>query len=157
MIHNPLFSESDWTAIAASSIKISIFEPTADNEKLDRVVSALKKLEIEKPMGFIKPKQSSVTTVAYLRDPLVKAWGLNNANGVCEACSSPAPFNRPDGSPYLEVHHLLPLSEGGEDTTVNALAVCPNCHRRLHYGTDKSSFVSELYLKILRLSHSNVS
>jgi 5-methylcytosine-specific restriction protein A len=26
------------------------------------------------------------------------------------------------------------LAEGGEDTVENALALCPNCHRRLHFG-----------------------
>ncbi len=28
----------------------------------------------------------------------------------------------------------IPLSEGGEDTVENAMAVCPNCHMELHYG-----------------------
>ncbi|WP_256325004.1 HNH endonuclease signature motif containing protein [Nitrosomonas sp. Nm132] len=39
-----------------------------------------------------------------------------------------------DGSPYLEVHHKIPLAFGGEDTVVNAIALCPNCHREAHYG-----------------------
>jgi len=28
----------------------------------------------------------------------------------------------------------VPLSEGGEDTLENAIALCPNCHRKMHYG-----------------------
>jgi 5-methylcytosine-specific restriction protein A len=26
------------------------------------------------------------------------------------------------------------LSTGGEDTLENAIALCPNCHRRAHFG-----------------------
>jgi 5-methylcytosine-specific restriction endonuclease McrA len=37
-----------------------------------------------------------------------------------------APFNRTkDNSPYLEVHHKKRLSEGGEDSVKNAIALCP--------------------------------
>jgi len=152
LIHNPLLAEADWLSAASSERKIEIYEPTADIEKLDRVVAKLRGRSLENPAGTALPKQSSVTTLAFLRDPLVKAWVLNNANGICEACSQPAPFQRADGLPYLEVHHLIPLSEGGEDTTRNALAVCPNCHRRLHYGVDNSSFASELGKRITRLN-----
>lgn len=61
---------------------------------------------------------------------------LRRANGVCEQCGDKAPFiRRSDNIPYLEVHHKVMLSEGGEDTVVNAHALCPNCHREVHYGT----------------------
>ena len=60
---------------------------------------------------------------------------LNRANGICESCDSPAPFLRAkDQTPFLEVHHWVPLSEGGEDTVENAGAICPNCHRKEHFG-----------------------
>ena len=150
LLHSPLLSEADWNAIASTAAKLAIFEPTADNEKLERLVNALQQQEIDRPEGSLRPKQSSVTTTAFLRDPLVKAWVLKNANGICEACSSSAPFNRQDGSPYLEVHHLVPLSEGGADTTDNALAVCPNCHRRLHHGRDKARFIADIRFKVSR-------
>ncbi|MBC8673865.1 HNH endonuclease [Aeromonas hydrophila] len=46
-----------------------------------------------------------------------------------------APFNRvSDGTPYLEVHHIQPLANGGEDTIQNTMALCPNCHRKRHFG-----------------------
>jgi 5-methylcytosine-specific restriction protein A len=32
------------------------------------------------------------------------------------------------------VHHRIPLAKGGEDSVDNAVAVCPNCHRKGHYG-----------------------
>lgn len=31
-----------------------------------------------------------------------------------------------------DVHHILPLSRGGNDLMENMLCLCPNCHRRFH-------------------------
>ncbi len=42
-------------------------------------------------------------------------------------------FEREDGSP-LEVHHVIRLADGGSDTINNSVALCPNCHRELHFG-----------------------
>ena len=71
----------------------------------------------------------------YARNPTVVAEALYKANGICEACHQPAPFiKKSNGEPYLEVHHIKPLSEGGEDSLENVQAICPNCHRKMHFG-----------------------
>lgn len=76
-----------------------------------------------------------VTTKLYQRNPDVVAEVLFRANGFCEICHQPAPFNRRcDGSPYIEVHHKIHLAQGGDDTVENAIAACPNCHRKAHFG-----------------------
>jgi 5-methylcytosine-specific restriction enzyme A len=73
--------------------------------------------------------------VTYERNPDVVAEVLSRAKGRCERCASSAPFcKRADGAPYLEVHHMRQLAHGGEDTVANAIALCPNCHRRAHHG-----------------------
>ena len=80
-------------------------------------------------------KKLFVVTVAYVRNPEVVAQVLLDAKGTCLNCGRHAPFNRrSDNSPYLEVHHKTPLSMGGEDSVANAIALCPNCHRKMHYG-----------------------
>lgn len=85
-----------------------------------------------------KPVVISVKTTAYKRNADVIVEVLERAKGNCERCSNPAPFIREsDGTHYLEVHHKIPLSEGGEDTVENAIALCPNCHREMHYGIKK--------------------
>jgi 5-methylcytosine-specific restriction protein A len=82
-----------------------------------------------------KPKQKTVTTIVYDRNPDVVAEVLFRAKGSCEKCFKLAPFNRKsDRSPYLEVHHKVPLAQDGDDTVENAIALCPNCHREAHYG-----------------------
>ncbi|MFE8698260.1 HNH endonuclease [Cytobacillus sp. FJAT-53684] len=83
----------------------------------------------------IYPDIFEVKTKAFRRNAVVIAEVLIRANGVCEKCGKEAPFKRAsDGSPYLEVHHKERLADGGEDTVENAMAVCPNCHRELHFG-----------------------
>ena len=70
----------------------------------------------------------------YERSEAVRAYVLARAAGICEACRKPAPFLRPDRSPYLEPHHSRRLSDGGPDDPRWVAAVCPNCHREVHYG-----------------------
>lgn len=84
------------------------------------------------------PKRITVISEAYVRNPDVVAEVLERAKGVCEQCAKPAPFiRRSDRTPFLEVHHRVRLADGGSDTVDNAIALCPNCHRELHFGVDK--------------------
>lgn len=81
------------------------------------------------------PEEIEIRSRGFKRNPDVVFTVLNRANGICERCGNKAPFNRKkDNTPYLEVHHKIQLSVGGEDTVKNAIAVCPNCHRELHFG-----------------------
>ena len=80
------------------------------------------------------PAKVAVVTHVYARNKDVVAEILYRANGKCERCGKAAPFQKKDGTPYLEVHHKTQLANGGEDTVENAVALCPNCHRERHYG-----------------------
>ncbi len=81
------------------------------------------------------PKQFTVSSKVYVRNPHVVAERLNIAAGICERCKAKAPFIRAkDGTPYLEVHHKQQLSDDGLDILENTIALCPNCHRELHFG-----------------------
>ena len=83
----------------------------------------------------ILPRKVAVASTAFVRDPDVIAEALFLAKGQCEACKKAAPFFRKsDGRPYLEVHHKIPLANGGKDTIDNVIALCPNCHRKAHFG-----------------------
>jgi 5-methylcytosine-specific restriction protein A len=116
-------------------------------EVLDRI----KKGVMQKPVGNANPASKRIESISIVRDPVVKAWVLINANGVCECCGGKAPFATSSGIPYLEVHHVKKLADLGPDTPENAIAVCPNCHRALHYSHDKSLLIESLYSKIKRL------
>jgi hypothetical protein len=82
-----------------------------------------------------KPKRKTVTVTVYDRNPDVVAERLFLASGVCDDCKNAAPFMRArNGEPYLEVHHIDPLSANGDDSVDNTVALCANCHRERHYG-----------------------
>lgn len=82
-----------------------------------------------------KPTKTVVTQTVFNRNQYVIVEVLERAKGVCEKCNKNAPFLKDsDNLPYLEVHHIKPLAEDGEDTVENTIALCPNCHRKAHYG-----------------------
>ncbi|EOU2464866.1 HNH endonuclease [Vibrio navarrensis] len=82
-----------------------------------------------------KPKVVYRLVQDYHRDPDIVAEALYRAEGFCEKCKEKAPFiKRSNGEPYLEVHHIIPLSQGGLDSLENVISLCPNCHREIHFG-----------------------
>jgi len=74
----------------------------------------------------------SVKSTMYIRDPYVSEYAKPIADGKCQLCGDGAPFTVNEGKPYLETHHIEWLSKGGADTIENTVALCPNCHRKMH-------------------------
>jgi 5-methylcytosine-specific restriction enzyme A len=81
----------------------------------------------------------------YQRSQDVRGYVMARARGKCEGCNSPAPFLRTDGTPYLEPHHLRRLSDGGPDHPAHVIALCPNCHRRVHAAADGNAYNARLH------------
>ncbi len=92
--------------------------------------------------------ESYVKVKHYDRDPNITEYTKIRANGICELCKSPAPFKDKDGVPYLESHHLITLADKGPDSICNTVALCPNCHRKMHslnLVTDKMHLITTLH------------
>lgn len=68
---------------------------------------------------------SDLFTQCYIRD-----------NNICQDCGS---------NENLEVHHILPVSQGGQNTLSNLKVVCDQCHKEnykdVHYPKDKSKII----------------
>jgi len=62
------------------------------------------------------------------------------AKGICQLCEAPAPFRDKDGDPFLHAHHIIWLRRKGPDTIDNCVALCPNCHARMHALDEKDDF-----------------
>jgi 5-methylcytosine-specific restriction protein A len=132
--------------------------PTSDEDELrERVANARRKARSSPAKGMTLPegqndvKRVSGSSERFVRDPNVIAWVLEQAAGSCEACNEEAPFQSDDGEPYLEVHHVRPLAEGGPDTVDNAVACCPSCHRHLHHGSRRKKLRQSLLERMGRL------
>jgi hypothetical protein len=58
----------------------------------------------------------------------------------CQLCDglglNPIGFLKPNGEPYVEAHHVMPVSktEIGSLSASNVMTLCPNHHREIHYG-----------------------
>ncbi len=88
-----------------------------------------------------KPRSKKILTQYHVRNADIKAEILYRAKGICGFCKQKAPFiTRKYSRPFLEHHHIIPLSEDGKDSLENSMALCPNCHREAHYGENWKEF-----------------
>ena len=117
-----LLSEKELKERTESSAKRKLEKRISDSEVKTRRVYL-------PPLDMPIDQLSSST---YTRNPYVTELAKRRAKGYCQLCNNPAPFSDKDGNPYLETHHVVWLSQGGEDTIENTVALCPNCHRKLH-------------------------
>jgi len=70
------------------------------------------------------------------------------ATGCCELCGKQG-FPTPDGSYYLEAHHVIPMSCNGCDDERNVVAICADDHRRAHFGADRHVVREQLIWDVL--------
>ncbi|GHD43457.1 5-methylcytosine-specific restriction enzyme A [Marinobacter persicus] len=91
---------------------------------------------------------TNVKKQVFQRSAAVKAYARRRADGVCENCDTPALFTSSNGEPFLEVHHILRLSDGGPDRQDHVAAICPNCHRAAHHAENKQVINKQLLAHI---------
>lgn len=89
--------------------------------------------------------------IVYVRSARLKAYVIRRANGVCEGCCSPAPFLTRKNTPYLEPHHIRRVADGGPDHPRWVIALCPNCHARVHHGMDGFEYNEHLALRMAEI------
>jgi len=137
---------SDWYTPADLERKRDDFEQETtklESKSLEELVDNVKKS---------KPKPARIVHgVYYHRDPNIAALVKKDAKGICDLCGQDAPFKNHQGKPYLENHHVLYLAGGGEDDVGNCVALCPNCHAKMHVLNSESD--RERLLAIARGRH----
>lgn len=101
-------------------------------ERQARYLSDAEVEKLARQQGQAKVGRRTVSATQHQRSAWVAENARRRAKGHCELCGEPAPFKRKEGSPYLETHHIEWLSDGGADTVENTVALCPNCHRKMH-------------------------
>lgn len=83
--------------------------------------------------GALKQK----TTTFYERDPKNRMAAVRFHGTKCKVCDFDfGKFYGEHGKDYIEIHHIVPLSEMSEarevDPKNDLLPVCANCHRMIH-------------------------
>jgi 5-methylcytosine-specific restriction enzyme A len=132
-------------SLDAEPAEDSVPEPTTA-ELANRPLSELR----TQALSDAAPARDAIERVTRTRywSKAIKAYALARAQGVCEGCGQNAPFVTAAGVPFLEVHHIGRLSDGGPDHPEHVAAVCPNCHRRAHYSVDEALFNSQLQARV---------
>jgi hypothetical protein len=106
-----------------------------ENEEKEARRLSIAELEKKANDNSSLPERINTTSLKFKRNPYVVEYTKRIANGVCQDCKQPAPFlNKTTKEPFLEIHHIKPLAEDGKDTIENTIALCPNCHRKRHFG-----------------------
>ena len=124
--------------------------PDLDNNALDGAnIEELRRVALLKAQKRVRGIKA--TTINRARSRAIHLYVLRRANGRCEGCEASAPFRKPDGSPYLEPHHVTRLADEGPDHPARVIALCPNCHRRAHSAEDKNAFNRRLRNTLQRI------
>jgi len=138
----PLILSVKSQRIAEAQFKKYINEKEKGAVKL--TLSKLK--ELAKQNGSHKVSVRKVESNVYVRDTYIAEYAKRRAKGLCQLCGEKAPFLNNEGKPYLECHHIDWISNGGSDTIENTVALCPNCHRKMHIlnlTSDKNTMKSQ--------------
>jgi 5-methylcytosine-specific restriction endonuclease McrA len=91
-------------------------------------------------MVDMSPPQARREVWQRTRSAIIAQYALRRSRGNCEGCKHPAPFMRRNEQPYLEIHHIRALGDGGADHPLNVAAVCPNCHSHVTHGKDAEDY-----------------
>ena len=115
-----------------------LIKTTKIKEKKARKLSTTQLIQKVKTTKKIEGETyRTATSKQYYRNAEVKEYARRRANGYCDLCGKLAPFEK-DKLPFLEVHHVQWLAKGGPDTANNVVALCPNCHRKMHILNNSS-------------------
>ena len=73
-----------------------------------------------------------------------------NAKNKCALAESHKSFTGKDDKAYMEGHHLIPLArkkyfQNPLNQLANIVCLCPNCHKKIHYGKDRLKLVEKLW------------
>jgi len=91
--------------------------------------------ELLKKASELKQNQTEYKTIEVnvpVRNVYLPVIVKKLAKGKCMLYGEELNYEDSLGLPYLEVHHIKWISQGGLDDLSNMVALCPNCHKKMH-------------------------
>ena len=137
--HNSIVTPVELAAKASS-----VMEEAETLETLN-IDELLVRYKTQADQTSTRPGRKILSARSYERNPLVIAIARLRASHRCEVrnCTHPI-FRTPEGIIYAEVHHIVPLADGGEDSIDNVACLCPAHHREVHLGMRSAELTEQL-------------
>jgi len=105
-------------------------------------VEDLKNIDISRE----NPEKKEYLLETYVRSVKWAKEAKNRLGDYCLLKDCKNSFIKEDGERYIEVHHIVPLYEGGEDGLWNLSVLCAHHHRMAHFANANERLALEKYL-----------
>ncbi len=146
-----------------SSTSNEMEEVAEEYEQFERISRGLVKgyseseiKALEKKTYTYENKLDKEKAIREETDPKLKVTRMELANYNCEMNCNHKTFTCVSGKhQYLECHHIIPLNAQKDfihiklDSMFNMIAICPLCHRKVHYAVkeEKEKLFIQMYQK----------
>ncbi|MGL4875799.1 MAG: MrcB family domain-containing protein [Clostridium sp.] len=125
----------------------------AAQEIITDSLSLLPKPIVDEPQEPPAAVTQNTGSKHWTRNAVTAARALASEDFKCVFNQTHTSFiSKTTGKPYMEPHHLIPLSNQGNfyvslDVEANIVSLCSHCHNCVHYGidTDKYSILNKLF------------
>lgn len=156
LISNRTFDEfNDFILLSSNNMFLDISEEdikfTLKTEEIvnnnSKAIEIIPKEIIDKPVNAPNPILKSNGSRIWPRNATIAANSLIHSNYSCSFNTAHSSFtSSKTNKPYMEVHHLIPLSEQDNfkvslDVEANIVSLCSNCHNCIHYGIAEEKLV----------------
>lgn len=146
----PGFKRLDEDGHRMYSAGFNRFKEFANGHSMKGIEKKIELLDLREPAPVYKVKKEYA---AHARDRIKARQVTESCNYLCGIDNSHISFiAESTGHQYVEGHHIIPLSLQNEfecnlDCYANIIALCPNCHRMLHYGrkNDRKDKLKAIY------------
>ena len=119
-------------------------------KKIEEIINKTEEEEIEY-QAHGKKRATTTESIKWVRDPKIRDQALKKTNYKCELDNSHQTFIY-KGVQFMEGHHLIPMEyqhlfTNSLDVVSNIISLCPNCHRKIHYGEplERIEMATKLY------------
>ena len=114
-----------------------------DVELLDSEKEEMKTIDLRSET----PKKREYIMETYIRDTKWAKQARETFGHDCMYKKCDNSFLKENGKPYIEVHHILPMCEGGENAIWNLSVLCAHHHRMAHFADSETCLSVKKYLE----------
>lgn len=123
--------------VIAPSVAAKVADLWAENLEDQGIDLASLPSELAGSERFVEGAAMRVEVNRYERDPHARRAAIEHHGAFCQVCGFDFAKSYGDlGSGFIEVHHVVPLSQVGSgysvDPTSDLLPLCSNCHSMIH-------------------------